>query len=153
MNKALLPVRPGTSFDRLSRLGGALVLAGLLLLAAGCGSTKTDSVTGKVTLDGELVKAGLVTFFGAANERKVSHINGDGSYRIDHPPGGTVKVTITSAVPNLPMPRNLPKASKGVPLPPMPASEALPKKYENPNNGLTLTIEPGQQTFDIALTQ
>jgi hypothetical protein len=35
---------------------------------------------------------------------------------------------------------------------PQAAAQALPRKYANPDNGLTFTVTKGRQKFDIELT-
>ena len=43
------------------------------------------------------------------------------------------------------------KDAHGLPAPPAP-QQPLPRKYANPDNGLTCTVTKGRQTFDIELT-
>jgi hypothetical protein len=136
---------------RATRLGGALMLTATLLLAAGCGN-RGNRVAGKVTLNGTPVKGGLVAFHGEGQKQKVANINADGEYAIDDPPAGTVAVTVRSLPTNLPMGSMPPPQGNAKLLPTPTAVEALPRKYELPNNGLTFTNTGGTQKFDIELT-
>ena len=135
--------------SRATRLGGALTLTATLLVVAGCGGNR---VAGKVTLNGKPVKGGLVAFHGEGQQPKVANINADGEYVLEDPPVGTVAVTVRSLSTSLPMDA-MPMPRGNAKLLPTPtAVEALPRKYELPNNGLTFTNTGGGQTFDIDLT-
>jgi len=138
MTASLPTDRPGTRPGRLARTCAPLVFATFVFLAAGCDSKGT--VSGQVTLNGVAVRGGVVTFLGENNVQRVANINADGEYRSD---GVTV-----------PMPRTASLVTKelhGLPQPPA-APPALPRKYANPDNGLSCTVEKGEQKFDIALT-
>jgi hypothetical protein len=64
-----------------------------VLVAVGCsGKGAKNSVTGKVTMNGQPVK-GTVVFLGA-NSEKQGGIEGDGTYYIQDPPLGEVTVLI-----------------------------------------------------------
>src|SRR5262249_32301451 len=125
------------------------------VLVSGCGG-KTNLVSGKVTLNGSPLKGGLVTFLGAGKAQAVANINNDGDYQMDNPPVGTVKVTIMQLPTNLPMRGTAPPRSAiaRAPVPdlkPPSAGEPVPRKYQNPDNGLTYTVTRGRHTFDIHL--
>jgi hypothetical protein len=135
-----------------SRIGlRSVSLAALLLAAAGCGGNR---VVGKVTLNGVPVKSGLVTFYGEGQLQKVANINVDGEFQLDEPPPGISRVTVQNLSTYVPMDRRvmLPRQSKvSLPMPAAP-TEALPRKYADPYNGLQFTATGGKQRFDIELT-
>jgi hypothetical protein len=139
-----------------SRMGarslGLLALAAVLALASGC--VRTGSVSGQVRLNGVPLHGGVVTFIGPDGEQKVANIGSEGEYRVDGLPADTVKITVTNLGTNVSMPMTrsaVMKDTHGLPQPPSTQS-ALPRKYANPDNGLTLTVTKGKQTFDIDLT-
>jgi hypothetical protein len=109
-----------------------------------------------VTLNGAPV-TGEVTFIGQGKEAKGAAAF-DGSYFINDPPLGEVKVTVKPiAIPGGALPKGKPAdASK---LPDMPAiGEAIkqgvppPAKYASPDNGLKFEVKAGKQKIDISLT-
>ena len=136
----------------MTRRYGLIPLAVVLLFAAGCGGK--SRVAGTVTLNGSPVKGGVVTFIGADNQRKAANINADGEYQLDEPPAGAVKVTVTGLPAKLPTQLTPMPGVHGAPSLPQPqaAAQALPRKYANPDNGLTFTVTKGRQKFDIELT-
>src|ERR1700687_74789 len=70
----------------------SLVLVGLCLAVAnlsGCVKGKA-TVTGKVTLNGQSLTAGTVTFIGGPNRVGSSIINSDGTYTVGDAPIGDV---------------------------------------------------------------
>jgi hypothetical protein len=82
-------------FMRSSPKRWALLLSFLIMLfAVGCGR-KTGTVTGTVTIDGEPLKGGNVTFARNDGQTTMSGtINEDGSYKVENVPVGTVKVCV-----------------------------------------------------------
>src|SRR4051794_3124636 len=79
------------------RLGSWAVLAGTLLLCAGCGDTNTSTVTGTVTVDGEPLADGAIRFDPKDGETSTSGKEiKDGKFTVVGP-AGIKKVTITSA--------------------------------------------------------
>jgi hypothetical protein len=122
-----------------------VLAAAFFCLAAGCTATPENAVTGKVTLDdGRPVTDGFVTFFAGDSRKATAHIMPDGRYQVVNPPKGPVRVAV-SAPPVFPMPPGAP------PLAGAPNSTALPRRYEDPNNGLTATVTGGRQTVDLEL--
>src|SRR4051812_18600270 len=68
----------------------------LLVGLSGCdkkGDEAANSVSGKVTLNGEPV-SGVVIFVGADNKEYPSPIKPDGSYSVPNPPTGQVKILV-----------------------------------------------------------
>jgi len=122
----------------------------------GCGSQKgpKSSVSGKVTYKGENV-AGMVSFVGPDNKEVPSPIKGDGTYQVDDPPIGQVKVVVKGMLGG-----TVPGVQKGGPtggeLPSMPGMAKganPPAKYGSADKTpLSTEIKPGKQTYDITLT-
>jgi hypothetical protein len=137
---------------RATRLFPLLGLASALVLIPGC--SETNSVSGKVTLKGEPVKAGFVTFIGEDNHRKVANIGSDGEYTLNQPPMGTVKVTVAGVTTTAPAPKAGQRAMRDVHgvAQEEGSSQAVPRRYADPNNGLTFNVTGGTQRFDIELT-
>jgi len=134
-----------------NRCFGLLAVAAVVL-ASGC--SRTASVSGTVTLNGVPLHGGVVKFYGPEGEPKVASISNDGEYRIDGLPAETVKITVSDLRTNVAMPMTRPAVMKdahGLPAPPT-GQTMLPAKYSHPDNGLTLTVTKGKQTFDIELT-
>jgi hypothetical protein len=143
------------------RLLTAVFLLAAFLCLAGCGSS-SNKVVGKVTYQGKPVPGGIVVFYGANKWTGSSAIEEDGSYTIDKPPTGSVKITVdTSTVRPAKLPPNAPKqladmkdmskmpaAPKGMQPPEMPEAAknsplynpkltanryvAIPEKYADP---------------------
>lgn len=123
----------------------ALLVAGTLTLAVGCG-THESSVFGTVTLDGKRLTTGTVTFH-PTGEGAVAYgrIGADGSYRLHTGAeqglaAGEYIVTVVATAP-----------------PPDPQSEVVGKLLTPARYGtldqtdLRFTIEPGKKQIDLAL--
>jgi hypothetical protein len=120
---------------------------------AGCGSGEVRGrVVGNVTFQGKAVTEGIVVF---NNNDKGVHmttkLRPDGSYEIITAKGaglavGTYRVSVCPPPPELP-----PMLTSGPP----PATKAypnIPQKYrDQTTSGLTLTVKPGENRFDIAM--
>lgn len=125
-------------------------LAGLVLLVAiGCssGTGAKNSLTGKVTVNGQAV-AGNLYFIGAdGKESNPVLLALDGTYTWLEPAKGTYKVLVKG------MP-GMAGAKDSKPLPGMPATGGMapPPKYATTAGGLTVTITEGNQTKDFELT-
>jgi len=124
----------------------------LLTLTLGCGGKTGETVVyGKVTLNGQAVD-GSVTFIGSDKKESASPIAPDGKYRIINPPLGAVRIVVKGNPKGAGM-KELPKGPGEAPnatgggsgVPP-------PKKYENPENGLTYEVKAGEQEHNIELT-
>jgi hypothetical protein len=130
---------------RLRRPAVAALAALALALASGCGAGPENVVSGKVTLGGgKPIRDGFVTFYGADNKRVTAHITADGRYQLADPPKGPMRVAVSG-----PLAVAAPKGAP--PLVGVPTPEPLPKKYEDPNNGLTANLTGGRQTVDLEL--
>ena len=123
----------------------ALLVAGALTLAVGCG-THDSSVYGTVTLDGKRLTTGTVTFH-PTGEGAVAYgrIGADGSYRLHTGAekglaAGEYLVTVVATAP-----------------PPDPHSEVVGKLLTPARYGrldqtdLRFTIEPGKKQIDLPL--
>ncbi|HEY7425889.1 MAG TPA: hypothetical protein VH682_16785 [Gemmataceae bacterium] len=112
-------------------------------LAVGCGKP-TGEVSGVVTYNGEPLPSGTVLFVGAGppNEGKadpVSQIQSDGRYHIPRVVCDDVRIIVQT-----------PPVMKG---PKARPSIEIPKHYADPEkSGLTYTVTPGPQTFDLKLS-
>ena len=122
-----------------------------------------NRVTGTVRVDGQPLTGGRMTFLcdGKGRPAISGSISSDGSYAIDDPPVGRANVSVeTFKVPPRPKPGIDPvygvdyeaewivewgNAGPYVP---------IPSRYASPtSSGLEVTIVPGMQTFDIALSK
>ncbi len=140
------------SIQRLAR-PWALVAYGCLLIMplAGCGSDAESTVYGTVTLDGESLDHGSVTFVPEtrAGRAAAGSIDSDGSYKVQTGqtgglPAGEYVVKVSSRAPSVPHPQGGP---------PSPGKLLTPKKYLNSNrSGLTFQVEAGSNEIDLELT-
>lgn len=135
----------------------ALFVASLVGLT-GCGGSRgsKNSVSGKVTLGTEQV-SGIVSFVGTDNKEVASPIKADGTYSIDDPPTGTVKILVkgmgmpggATGAPPLTPPKDAPT------MPTMPGTTkgaAPPAKYASAaTTDLTYEVKPGKHTYNIEL--
>lgn len=133
------------------------VIVALAMLAvglSGCGSPaeKVHPVSGRVTFQGKSVSAGMIRFSNAqAGIDVVANLH-DGVYEIAvrRDPGlpeGTYHVAILP--PRWDRPLIPPGKPMEQPLKP-PACPNIPAKYHQPStSGLTLTVTPGGNVFDV----
>jgi len=133
------------------------LLLAALVAAVGCPSKGAkNSVSGKVRLSGDPV-AGNIIFVGTDGKKVEAPISPDGTYLVENPPTGSVKIAVTSFG-NMAMPTpsggkdtdKLMGADKGkvttkMGVPP-------PAKYASADSsGLTFTVTTGKQKHDIDL--
>jgi hypothetical protein len=143
-----------------TRLLPWLVCAFLAAVLASCGEDKigkTLTVTGKVTLGGEALPSGIVTFTPDAEKGNKGNFNptgtigADGNYTLhtdtkDGAPPGWYKVSINT---------NMPPASKDMKpgeTPPQPV--AINPNYNDPNRSgirIEVTESPAANAYDIPL--
>ncbi|WP_237228003.1 carboxypeptidase-like regulatory domain-containing protein [Rubinisphaera sp. JC750] len=131
------------------------ILAVTLLCVAGCGgsSEPQGTLSGKVTYNGEPVSEGVVIFSSSgASFGAQADIEEDGSYTLSTYEGGVPPGTYEVAV--LPPTITLPDTEDS------PGGEALkevdniPQKYRSTQSSeLTVTINEGSNTFDIAMEE
>jgi len=127
----------------------SLTLLIAAILAAGCGEKQAANViSGKVTLDGDPV-FGNVVFVSADNKEVSSPTATDGTYRIENPPVGQVKVLVKGmpgqVTGGAPPPKDAPAMSnkQGV---------APPPKYAAATSSdLSYEVKAGKHTYNIEL--
>lgn len=128
-----------------------------IFLAVGC--SRPNHVSGTVSLDGQPLPAGRVTFLCDGKGRPVisGKITENGRYEIENPPAGRARVAVETFKPQ-PRPEPGVNPATGIDYslgwedtgPYVP----IPRRYHAvKTSGLETTIEPGEQTFDISLTR
>ena len=133
-----------------------------VLTLSSCASAKRGDVHGKVSCGGRSVIYGSVVLIGSDGTPVIVRINSDGTYAVSGVTTGTVRVAVVSPDPDRPRPSYTPLFGKRDPEAPPPPSIApevdrrkwfpLPKQYELVDtSGITITIHPGDNTFDIEL--
>lgn len=139
-----------------SLCGGLCAL--LLLAATGCGEPHA-TVRGRVTVAGQPIADGRVSFFCSDGQILYGIIATDGTYTIPNVPYGTVQVTVQpyEALPEgIRIPQKLPPVINGPRVPAMKTStDPVAHKwyrYTIPQeSGLTLTVDRPQVIYDIDL--
>jgi hypothetical protein len=144
---------------KFARRAASVALAALALFAAGCGGGM-GTVKGKITVRGQPLAGGLITFLpqGENNNPVSVAINMDGTYDSGPIiPSGLAKVYI---IPSSPVGRGpaagggdvIPVAKKA--LAASAGATSVPVKYQTvETSGLTVTVKPGETvTFDQDLT-
>lgn len=131
-----------------ARVRRAVAIAGAVagLSVLGCGMPLTE-VSGTVTLDGEHLTAGKVTFFPAKypGQNVGGHIQPDGRFAIPSVPGGPARVVIQPLPPN-------PRAGGRRVARNAPDLAPVPVRYTDPETSeLTVTIAGGSQRVDLEL--
>jgi hypothetical protein len=138
-----------------ARAAGLLVTVFGLTLIAGCGPSH-GTVTGTVTLNGQPVTDGQVSFLGQDGTIVTSMIDSSGKYRIAQFPVGLAKVTVyppmdMAAVGDTLKNQGKEKGPPKMIAPPQPKSD-IPSRYSDPNtSNLTVEVRRGEMTFDIPL--
>jgi hypothetical protein len=130
------------------------LVAGLFVTSqlVGCGDGAGAEVTGKVTFQGQPLKAGKVTFYhpDRPGRNVIADIRPDGTYHVYGCPSGNVKVTV-QALPPKAATTSRGKAYTG----PKKAASVPPinPKYGDPaTTDLVCRVSSSTQTFDIDLT-
>jgi hypothetical protein len=127
-----------------------MVLLGFLAVL-GCGENKNEGeVSGTVTYQGQPLPYGTVTFFDSSNKFLASSVISNGKYAIKVPVLGPVKITVTT-----PDNSSGGRGSKGVARSKRGETITvipIPAKYGNADqSGLTYTVKPGENTYNIDL--
>lgn len=153
--------------NRVRPLVGGLATS-LLLAALGCGSS-TATVSGKIAYRNNPLHGGTVTFYGPGETgwTKTSTIGDDGSYKLDHVPKGSARISVETKTAKVnPMGKQMmPKMPKGAPPEGIEHSPfgqmqqqsadkfvKIPDKYKDPNqSGLTYEVTSGKQEHNIDL--
>ena len=123
----------------------------LVVGLAGCGSNAESTVYGTVTLDGEPLDHGSVTFVPNTNEGRAASgsIDTGGNYKVQAGqtgglPAGEYVVKVSSREPAKPNPQGGP---------PTPGKLLTPKRYFNSNrSGLNFQVEAGSNEINLELT-
>jgi hypothetical protein len=122
----------------------------LLVIVAGCGSSHRGSVSGGVTLDGQPVDGGIISFFPSSREGGSSACTtiAAGRYTVSGRGGPSIGVNRVeirwSRKTGKKMPGMMPGREQDELL------EAVPARY-NAKSELTAKIEPGKNELDFAL--
>jgi hypothetical protein len=134
-------------------VGAAALLAALALGICGCGGT--GRVSGTVTRNGQPVRSGVITFVGKdGNGTTLAFIKKDGTYTTANVPVGDASVILVNAVeePDFAGPATASRAAKPSDKPAAPTKlpTVIPEKFGKPQtSGLTLTVRPGDNRYDI----
>jgi len=160
------------SLLRAFRPVSSLTLAFFIVGCDSGGSNKQfpAKVTGKITYNGNAIKAGTIAFLPAGGSAPLKFsISADGSYNAPDLPEGPMTVTVETESVNPAQKQHTygGKGGKGPPggkgpssyLPEGAVTAApdlyvkIPAKYADPaKSGLSTTLKKGTQTFDIKLT-
>ena len=137
-----------------------LLLAGLVVAAAGGCGGGTGDLRGKVTFNGKPVTSGTVQVFLPDGSTRTSAIAPDGSYAVNDVPTGAVRIGVSSPNPKqryddlIAFAKTEEQKKKAVP----PDSATvkswvgLPDAAAQPeSSGLSATIKPGDNHQDLAL--
>lgn len=137
-----------TALRRLRRAAAFAAVAAAALLSASCGGGGTGTVTGKITVNGQPLPNGLITFLSeVGNQDPFPAYIKDGLYETGQIPAGPCKVTISHSD------FTRPSAPENDLVPP-PAARAggagtVPDKYASADtSGLTFTVKAGPNTYD-----
>lgn len=134
-----------------SRAASAALLGLAVALCAGCGGAATGTVSGKVTVNNQPLKDGLITFLSDAGNRDAFSARiTNGEYRTDAMPVGTARVYIT---PPMEMPTEGPQGGDLQPPPKVVKKALVPEKYTRVETAdLKLTVNKGENTFDVPMS-
>jgi hypothetical protein len=133
-----------------ARRAAPALVAVVALWAIGCGPS-TGTISGVVTLNGNPARDITISFLCPDGSVYTAMVDSDGKYSVDNVPVGPVKVTIQSPPPVSEGTQESIKKGKA----PAPKAGKVPvnPKYTDPaNSGLSLTVKPGANPFDIPLT-
>jgi hypothetical protein len=137
----------------------------VVLVASGCGEKKGD-VSGTITYHGKPLTVGNISFMDANNQVLGASPVTEGKYAMVKVPVGPVRIVIASTRrPGSTVQHPLLKAKDRPNNPKKGKSEdrplaedhsnsviSIPEKYSNPDrSGLTYTVQPGENTFDVDL--
>lgn len=121
----------------------------LAILLSGCGKEKPNPVSGVVTFQGKPVAAGTIRFSNPTTAVDiVASLKSDGAYEVVMAngkglPEGTYQVAILPPRAEMPL----------GPMRPMPKPQShpnIPEKHRDPStSGLTFTVKPGSNRFDV----
>lgn len=136
---------------KITRKLGSLSAMLLLMATVGCGGPYDASVAGLVTLDGNPIPTGTISFVPASGgPQAYAVVDTSGKYEVFTGreaglPSGDYNVAIVSREPSMTL-------SEGGG-PPPPGKPITPRWYASPTtSGLTLKVEPGSNEIDLQLS-
>jgi len=138
-----------------TRAAGFIATAFSLVLFSGCGPSH-GTITGMVTLNGQPLSDGQVSFLAQDGTIVTSMIDSNGKYRIPQFPVGLAKVTVyppmdMAAIGDTIKNQGKDKGPPRLTAPPTPKSD-IPSRYADPQtSNLTVDVRRGEMTFDIPL--
>ena len=123
-----------------------LLLLSLFLLAAGC--SRKGALSGRVTVNGAPLPAGVISFHSEAGNREVHNAPiRQGEYSLEGAPTGQARVTVTAQGAGTSGDANRGGAFQGG------NPGWVPPRYADPaQSGLNLIIRRGKQTYEVDLT-
>lgn len=137
----------------LRRVASFALVVAAAALSASCTGGGTGTVKGKITVNGQPLPRGLITFESEVGNRDAfAAAIVDGEYETGPIPAGPCKVTVIHsdfAQPSAPegndlIPTRTAKDQPGL---------TVPDKYHQADtSGLTFTVKPGENTYDQDLT-
>lgn len=143
-------------------LPAVLSFGGIGCAGNGGNDRNANSLSGKVTFQGQPVAFASLVAIGPDKTKVSSPTDADGNYAIINPPKGPLKFEFTDIPapapprPNPPPPAgvkyNIPPPAKEVSAPPPPPVPTLiPAKYRKEGNELSFEYTGGRQTYNIDL--
>jgi hypothetical protein len=138
----------------------AVVLLAAALAAAGCGESRTGTLTGTVSYRGKPVVYGVVLVQCADGTRSATNIRPDGSYTVERLLAGPVKIGVNSPEPPDAAAQSAAAAQPARPAGPPPNLPAvdkskwfnIPDELGDPEtSGKSTTVTAGTTHFDIQL--
>jgi hypothetical protein len=120
----------------------------LFLLFGVCGCAGKGDVNGKLTMAGKPVTTGakIVVLTPSGDMVGWAMVDAQGNFRLENIPTGVNPVLVYKALPPGVKPGN-----GFIKTPPSKSSVAIPARYQNKESGLTVTVEPGENTCEIRL--
>jgi hypothetical protein len=141
------------------RAGLILLLVAFAFLTNSCGFKRSGTVKGTITVNGQKLDRGLITFLSEAGNRdSFSASIVDGEYETEAIPVGNAKIVVIgsneSGAPAAPVEKDLgdlaAPAKRGAA---KVDTMVVPDKYQSADTSpLTITIKSGKNTFDADLT-
>jgi hypothetical protein len=133
---------------------GSLSLVAMTFAAAGCGGGSGCNVSGKITLGGEPLKGGQISFVSTKGNVMTANLGDDGAYTLDGLTPGEMTVLIFSPPPPPVAPggqagegtRKKLSSAQGAPAG---GGQKVPEKYSDAaTSDLKCTLKAGPNTFD-----
>jgi hypothetical protein len=137
---------------------GTCVWAILSVCFVGCGGPFTGEVKGRVNFKGKPLPGGIVTFAHPDGRIGQGRIQEDGTYVVEHAPGGEVKVLVATvppipAVPSFMLPKEVRTTAKAETIYPAGKYVKIPARYGSQETAFDFTVKRGSQEFNLDLTE